>query len=83
MPLFSAQEIIVVFVLQRGGVVFRAAPAVQGRAVPKLLDVVLAAGNALVAVGIKSVKVDACLMTDSMKISAILGKKIQPLYRCG
>ena len=57
--LFSAQEIVVVLVIQPGEIVFRAAAAAQGRSVPQFLDVVQAAGDALVAVGVEGVEVDA------------------------
>ena len=54
----SVQEVFFV-VIQPGEGGFGAAPASQGRAVPKLLDVVQVAGDALAAAGVEGVEVDA------------------------
>lgn len=64
-PLGSGQEVLVIIVVQTGEVIFGAAVAAERRAVRQFLDVVQAAGDAAVAVGVEGVEVDAGAANDA------------------
>ena len=61
----SAKEFLVVLIVQVGEVILGAAVSSQGCPIGELLDVVQAAGDAAVTVGVKSVEVDGCPADDA------------------